>query len=203
MLEHWQAAWMAIGATRADAKLCTTLLQCYDQPHRKYHTKQHLDECLVQLALLRDIAEHPSEVEIALWFHDAIYDVYRHDNELRSAEWAQSALTEAGGDAAVAKRIYQLVMATRHQAQAASPDELVLIDVDLSILGAAQTRFDEYEQQVREEYGYVPSPLFRRNRRAVLEGFLRRPRIYSTDRFFDLYEARARDNLRLSIGKLV
>ena len=96
----WNAAWQALGA-RADGldALLSALLACYREPHRHYHTVQHLDECFERLAPLRDRAAHPAEVEVALWFHDAVYDVQRHDNEARSATWAVDALTARGVDA--------------------------------------------------------------------------------------------------------
>jgi predicted metal-dependent HD superfamily phosphohydrolase len=81
-------------------------------------------------------------------------------------------------------------------------DENVLVDVDLWILGAAEERFEEYEGQVREEYGWVPGPIYRRKRRAILESFVSRPTIYSTGRFIERYERQARANLARSIARL-
>jgi predicted metal-dependent HD superfamily phosphohydrolase len=169
-----------------DAALLEQLLACYREPHRHYHTLQHLEECFEKLDELRDLAAHPADVELAIWFHDAIYDTRRDDNEARSAAWAK---------ATVGERIAQLVIATRHEAVPADIDAQVLVDVDLSILGAPQPRFEEYERQVREEYRWVPGPIYRRKRRQVLESFLERPTIYSTQRFIERYEAQARRNL--------
>ena len=144
----------------------------------------------------RALAERPDEVELALWFHDAIYDIKGHHNEQRSADWARDALRDAGVDTGSAQRVHDLVMATRHTAVPSAQDERLLVDIDLSILGAERARFDECEQQIRREYAYVPGFLFRRKRREILKGFLDRPAIYSTPHFHDRLEARARDNLR-------
>jgi predicted metal-dependent HD superfamily phosphohydrolase len=198
---RWNAAWTALGA-RPDEALHAGLQQRYDEPHRRYHTLQHLDECFANFALLRDSAVHAEEIEIALWFHDAIYDVARDDNERLSAQWAKRAALEAGAGHAIAHRLHELVMVTKHDALATTHDEQILVDVDLSILGAVPERFDEYEQQVREEYAAVPAPVFRDRRRAILEAFLARDRIYGTEQFAALLEARARENLRRSIDKL-
>jgi predicted metal-dependent HD superfamily phosphohydrolase len=81
-------------------------------------------------------------------------------------------------------------------------DEKILVDVDLSILGAKSERFDEYERQVREEYSWVPAPIFRSKRKATLAEFLNRPTIFNTEKFVGVYEARARENLRRSVAKL-
>jgi predicted metal-dependent HD superfamily phosphohydrolase len=92
-------------------------------------------------------------------------------------------------------------MATRHQAVPESADAKVLVDVDLWILGAPQPRFDEYEAQVREEYGWVPALVYRKKRREVLGSFAARPAIYHTAPFVQRYEAQARANLARSLAK--
>lgn len=192
----WQRAWAGIGAAGDGGALFAQLKAAYAEPQRHYHTQQHLGECLSAFYDVRALAEHPDEVELALWFHDAIYDIKGHDNEQRSADWAREVLRDAGVAGEAAQRVHDLVMATRHTAVPSGHDERLLVDIDLSILGAERTRFDEYEQQIRREYAYVPGFLFRRKRREILKGFLDRPAIYSTPYFHDALEARARDNLR-------
>jgi predicted metal-dependent HD superfamily phosphohydrolase len=93
-------------------------------------------------------------------------------------------------------------MATCHDAVPNEPDEKVLVDVDLSILGEAPDRFDEYEDQVREEYSWVPAVVFWTKRREILRGFLARASIFNTREFVEAYEARARANLERSIKRL-
>jgi predicted metal-dependent HD superfamily phosphohydrolase len=174
----------------------------YAEAHRHYHTAQHLEECFDALDAIRGEAERPGEVELALWFHDAIYDTRRHDNEHRSAEWAWSVAAEAGLDAKVGERVAALVMATRHDATPVGADACVLVDVDLSILAAEPLRFDEYERQVREEYRWVPEPVFRRERRKILRRLLARPALFNTTRMRESHERRARANLDRSLARL-
>ena len=95
-----------------------------------------------------------------------------------------------------------MVMATRHNAVPEGADAQILIDIDLSILGAEAQRFDEYERQIREEYAWVPGILFRRERRKILEQIVERPRIFNTEHFFKTLEVRARGNLERSIRQL-
>lgn len=90
-------------------------------------------------------------------------------------------------------------MATQHAALPQTPDQGVLVDVDLSILAASPMRFAEYEAQVRDEYAWVPGWLFRRKRRAVLKDFLAREKIYSTEHFRTRLEATARRNLEIAV----
>lgn len=201
-LRRWQSLWRELGASDSDDELFRRLVACYSEPHRKYHTMQHLEECFAHFEGVRSFAEHASEVEFALWFHDAIYNTKKKDNEERSAEWARDSALSAGLAVDQAGRIFELVMATMHNAVPEGRDAAVLVDIDLGILGADAARFDEYEVQVREEYSWVPGPLYRAGRRKILQEFAKREHIYSTEYFRAEYEARARDNIARSLARL-
>ena len=198
---RWQAAWQALG-TAGREDLHAELLARYAEPHRAYHTQQHLRECLALFDEVRGLAAHPAEIEIALWFHDAIYDVRRHDNEVRSADWARDALLDAGVTHDVAGRVEALVLATRHSVAPQTADEQLLVDIDLAILGAAPARFAEYEAQIGVEYGHVPQPLFNQKRGEILAGFLARPVLYGTDAMRARFETAARRNLQHALAAL-
>lgn len=200
LLANWTNAWRELGVASADAALCIELQRRYSEPQRHYHTMQHLGECLAWFEQEKRLAERPGEVALALWFHDAVYDVHAHDNEARSADWARSAMLERGATKEAAERVHALVMATRHDAVPEGRDAELLIDIDLSILGAERARFDEYERQVHAEYAFVPDEIRRPRRRAILQRFLARPAIYTTPRMHALLEARARANLARSIA---
>jgi predicted metal-dependent HD superfamily phosphohydrolase len=160
----------------------------YAEPHRKYHTLEHIEHCLAEFDPRQ--AREPEAVELAIWFHDAVYDTKAHDNEEKSAELLLSLIPEA-------TRAAELVLVTKHH-RASTPDEALLVDIDLAILGQPEERFDRYERQIREEYAWVPEPIFRQKRGEILEGFLARPFIYQTEPFRAKYEAAARANLSRS-----
>ena len=191
----WAVAWADAGLPGLGHELRDALWAAYAQPQRRYHTQQHLSECLALWEALRSHAEYPGEVGLALWFHDAVYEVKASDNELRSADWARQALLAAGAQAAMAQRVHALVMATCHAAPTATADEALLVDIDLAILGADAARFAEYERQVRDEYAWVPGFLYRRKRREVMRGFAQRQPLYLTSAVRDRLEAQARRNL--------
>jgi predicted metal-dependent HD superfamily phosphohydrolase len=197
----WQRCRRLLPGFAGD-RLYDELVAAYAEPPRKYHTLQHLTECIAGFEATRGLAERPDEVELALWFHDAVYDVQARDNEARSAAWLLRAALECGAGPALAARLHALVMVTRHVAVPASADEQLLVDIDLSILGAGVERFDGYERQVREEYAWVPAEDYRRGRRAVLAGFSSRPRIYGTAGIHDRLEVQARANLDRSLRRL-
>lgn len=199
-LTSWSRAWKGLLAAGDGRLSMELLLQKYAESPRKYHTLQHLGECLSLFDELSDQAEHPAEVEMALWFHDAIYELKRHDNEEQSAALARTVLTAAAVAPASIQRIEDLILATRHTALPVSPDKQLLVDIDLAILGADTLRFAEYEKQIRDEYSFVPKWIFNHKRSAILQTFLARERIYSTDVMFAKREAEARINLRAAIG---
>ncbi len=196
--DGWHQAWAGLGA-RPPAALLPQLCAAYAEPHRHYHTLQHRDECLTLLAEHRGQAAHPHEVALALWFHDAVYDVQAADNEARSADWARDALQAAGVAAAEAGRVHALVMVTCHGRPEAAPpmdaDTRLLLDIDLAILGAPAGRYAEYERQIRAEYAHVPAAVFEPRRRQLMAGFLARTPLYRTAALRARREAQARINL--------
>lgn len=199
--ERWRSLWAQAGVS-PDSGLFRKLIAAWSEPHRHYHTLQHLRECLANFETLRHLPKHPVEVGFAIWFHDAIYDVTRHDNEAHSAAWAKSEILKAGLAEETAERVAGLIMATRHNATPVGIDATVLVDIDLWILGAPPERFDEYERQVREEYGHLPDAVFRQGRLAILQQFLARPALFGTPEFLGAHEQQARANLTRSIALL-
>ena len=199
---RWLDLWSRLGAQGSGASIFAQLAAAYAEPGRAYHTAGHVRDCLVELDLSRGLAQYPNEVEAALWFHDAVYRPGGSDNEAQSAELARTALSMGALPREVADRTAALVLATRHAGVLHSPDEQLICDIDLSILGREPRIFDAFERRIRREYAWVPDPMYRRERSAVLSGFLRRRSIFQTDQFRQRYEALARANLERLIAKL-
>jgi predicted metal-dependent HD superfamily phosphohydrolase len=199
--QRWTMTWNRL-ARPAPAPLFDELAARYSEPQRRYHTLQHLDECFTRLDELRADMCDAAAVELALWFHDAVYDVRRGDNEARSADWAAACLADAGVPAVLIGKVQALIMATCRHDAAGDPDTMALVDADLAILGMAGARFLEYEAQIRAEYAHVPDPVFTSKRRDVLAHFLLRPAIFATRTFALRYEEQARDNLAAALQRL-
>lgn len=195
----WQRAWQGLQLQPAEG-LMEQLLVAYSEPQRHYHTLQHLGECLMHFDAVQHLAQKPAEMELALWFHDAVYEVKAQDNELRSAQWAVNALQHSGAGDALCQRVHALIMATCHSATPVDADTQLLVDIDLAILGASPERFAEYDEQVRAEYSWVPKLIYGFKRKQVLQSFLQRPQIYSTAHFQQSLEIQARSNLRKATG---
>jgi predicted metal-dependent HD superfamily phosphohydrolase len=178
------------------------LAAAYDEPHRAYHTTAHIVACLAELDAVRQLCDAPDQVEAALWYHDAIYDTHAADNEARSAAWARAVLSEAGVPPSTIETIAHLILITAHNRLPETRDQRVLLDIDLSILGAPKETFDAYEREIRVEYEWVPEEQYRTARARVLQSFLDRSHIYSTAQVAERLEQQARANLRRSIERL-
>ena len=175
-------------------RLGADLLRRWSEPHRAYHDVEHLAEVLAALDELADPA--PRAVRLAAWFHDAVYDPQRDDNEERSAQLAEVTLADAGLDPAEVVEVQRLVRLTAtHDPAAEDSDGHLLCDADLAILGSSSARYARYVEAVRREYGYVAEPEFRAGRTQILRGFLDRPAIYRTSLGRERWESAARRNI--------
>ncbi len=179
------------------------LVTAYQEPHRQYHTLEHVAEVLrvVPRLLPTDIDSRP--VLLAAWFHDAVYNPRAADNEARSADLAEKLLPGVGVPTDVAGEVRRLVMATAH-AGVAPPDPaaVALIDSDLAILGASPVRYRRYAAAIRAEYAHVPDADYRVGRARVLQRFLDRPAIYRHPLMRAEGEAAARANMAAELAGL-
>lgn len=199
--EQWQGLMdrLSLGPNRETFR---DLHAAYSEKHRHYHTTGHIDHCLGLFEQYRELASRPDEVELALWFHDAIYRPLSRDNEARSAEWARDFVIENGLDDAMVDRVTALIMATVHEAPAEEKDTRLLVDIDLSILGSSEKEYRRFESDVRQEYRWVPGIIYRKERSRILQSFVDRESIYSTPDLRDRFEASARRNLEDAIVRL-
>jgi len=175
------------------------LVARHAESHRAYHTLAHVAFCLDEFERVRSLAAKPNEAEMALWFHDAVYEPTASDNEARSATLARQACMAMKLPHAFSKRVYHLVIATQHAGVPSDPDAQLVADIDLAVLGQPPADYDAYERRVRREYSDVSDVDFWTGRAAILRKLLSRPRVYATDPFHARYEEAARANLARSI----
>ena len=194
----WHTATNAVPPTDAFARL----VAMYSEPHRCYHNLAHIEDCLGEFDRAKQLATDPTAVELAIWFHDAVYDPRAADNEERSAELAKDWLSDLHASDALTDSVGRLVLATKSHDASLHADAPLLADVDLSILGKPPEQFWQYERQIREEYAWVEKSVFAAKRAEILRRFLARERIYQTDIFFHRMEAQAQANLRASVQRL-
>lgn len=188
-------AWSEAGAE---------LLRRWDEPHRRYHDLAHLEDVLHHLDVLRDDGEPvPVTVELAAWFHDAVYALAPGADEQRSAELAHDRLTRLGAGPAAVAEVERLVLLTASHAPAVGDAAgAVLCDADLAILASSPRRYARYAAAVRAEYARVPDDDFRRGRAAVLAGLLAHEHLFATASGRARWEAPARQNLSHELALL-
>ena len=167
----------------------------YGESHRHYHTAAHIAHCLRQFDLAVDRMDEADAVEMALWFHDAIYDIPGEDNELRSAELF-AARAAARGAEPLRSGVHRLIMVTTHRdAPPETLDESYMVDIDLSGFGLPWEEFLRESRAVRAERPQVPDADFYPRQKKFLESLVARPVLYRTDFFRERLEARARRNI--------
>lgn len=177
----------------------------YADPARAYHGQRHIDLLLALHGEIRAHLHAADAVELAIWYHDAIYVALRPDNETASAALLRADLAGLA-DPHLIETAATLVLATRtHQVPAGISPALAadcawFLDMDLAILGADPATFAWYDQAIRIEYAAVPEAEWRARRPRVLADFLARDRLYLTEHFHTRCDARARDNLRAAIA---
>lgn len=193
-----QRRWRALFPTPDVAKCDTVfadLMKRYAEPWRQYHNLEHLLMVLDWISTLRSVA--PLTVHLAGWFHDAVYDPKRSDNEEQSAELARKSLAELGMEAPSLAEVGRLILLTKtHQTVVEDDSGAVLLDADLTILSFPWASYCEYARGIRAEYSFVSDEAYRAGRKEVLSRFLSRPWIYATQSMREGGEESARANLQ-------
>jgi predicted metal-dependent HD superfamily phosphohydrolase len=177
------------------------LVTKYSEKHRAYHNLSHINY-LLEEAKNFEFADFEA-VFWATWFHDAIYEPKRSDNEIESAKMAVKILSKLSLRDDKIIKIEQIILATQtHSAENLDDDGKIFLDLDLSILGANREIYQNYSRAIRREYAHVPNFLFRRGRKQILENFLKRETIYFTENLRERFEKPARLNLSNEIKEL-
>lgn len=206
-LDLLQRRWVRLlegyGVAPADAyPPFDRLVVAYSEPHRHYHTLEHLGEMFRVVGRLG--LNDPAPVDLAVWYHDAVYDTRAKDNEARSADLAVRELTTLRIPAEVVEQVRTLVLTTDHAnpPPAINGQVAVLLDADLAILGASPERYRRYADDIRKEYDWVPEEAYRSGRAEVLRRVLATPHIYRTGPMVEEGEARARANIQAELERL-
>ncbi|NUR57372.1 MAG: metal-dependent phosphohydrolase [Catenulispora sp.] len=198
--------WLILaGITPESIRLGDDLVARWSEPHRRYHTLDHLTRVLDAVDEFGGYADDLTAVRYAAWFHDAVYDSGEAstDNEELSAQLAEQELPALHVPAERIAEVGRLVRLTKGHAVALDDHNgAVLCDADLTILGSSAHDYATYAQAIRHEYAEFPDDLFRPGRAAVLRGLLELPALFRTPKAVERYEERARANLAAEIAEL-
>lgn len=145
--------------------------------------------------------DRPDAFTLGWLFHDVAYDTRCHDNEEQSAGLLKKKGKEWGLPDDLIERASRFVLVTKHGViKAETPDEKLMADLDMSILGRPVNVYENYEGAVRREYGWVSEGDWRKGR----GDFLRRVEspFFHTRHFSDRYEGQTRANIAQALRKL-
>lgn len=172
------------------------LVEEYSAPGRYYHNLQHLQTLLaLQRTYAHDIRNN-DVLQLAIFFHDEIYNVQQSDNEELSALAAGRFLKQTTLPAYQILTVMDFIRATKTHAGDDHDEDLnYFLDFDLSILGSPADVYDQYATQIRKEYIIYPDEVYKPGRKKVLAHFLEKPVIYRTAVFREQYEVQARRNI--------
>ncbi len=200
-----RTAWRSCaGDTHSSRAVLEAVLERHREPHRQYHTIRHVAWVIRHVAALTGVEPHrdAGAIVAAACFHDAIYVPGAVDNEAASARLAVTELRSLGWDDVRVEHVSAMVVSTAHHQAGADPDERVLLDADLAVLGADPNAYAAYVTGVRAEYAHVDDAAWRIGRAAVLEGFLERAHIFATATAQERFEPHARANLAAELATL-
>jgi predicted metal-dependent HD superfamily phosphohydrolase len=202
-------AWQYLIAGRPEARgdivgTGERLLDRWSDPQRRYHDLVHLGTVLGHLAVLAEHAFDPDAVRIAAWYHDAVYEA-RRDDEERSAKLAEQELGRAGLrlDPALVAEVGRIVRVTAtHDPTPGDRNAEALCDADLAVLAGSPGRYAAYVSAVRAEYAHLSDSTFRVGRAKVLQSLLDGPSLFRTPHGQQNWEVPARANIALELVNL-
>jgi len=179
------------------------LVQAYESEKRYYHNLAHIKHLFDLLAPLAAHMHDKQAIYLAIFYHDIVYNSLRQDNEWQSALLAQKQLAQMQVPTTVIQRVTTLIVATKtHIAPKNDQDCAYFLDADLAILGASSHIYTQYSQQIREEYAWIPTFVYRRGRKRVLTQLLQKKPLYYTSHFRQQFEMQALKNLHAAIALL-
>jgi len=199
------ARWTdVVGDTSGARERGEELLRRWAEPHRRYHDLTHLTAVLGRVDdLVRaepGTAADADAVRLAGFFHDAVYDPTKPDNEQQSAALVRDVLDPLGVPETRVHEVIRLVLLTAtHEVADADGDGAVLCDADLAVLAGDPAAYAAYAVAIREEYAHVPEPVFRAGRAQVLAGLLAHDVLFRTGTGRSWWEAAARHNVETEL----
>ncbi|MEM8718126.1 MAG: hypothetical protein AAGE84_02300 [Cyanobacteria bacterium P01_G01_bin.39] len=209
LISQLRASWFdALEQFQADPNLAESvfanLIKAYSDKKRHYHNLHHLQHILDSLTEVQALIVHFPALQLCAWFHDYIYDPQAIDNEMESAIAAEKILSKLRVNFDTLRLAQQIILSTRkHEPFLEETDNLIFLDVDLSILGTSPDKYLAYSQAIRQEYSHLSDRDYQTGRQQVLTQFLVKDRIYYTDYFYQKLESSARENLQTEINNLV
>lgn len=198
--EYWNSTILKYTDELYADELFSNILQHYSEKDRHYHNLTHIQKMLDFSFLHADKIQDIETLQLAIFYHDIIYNSLSKNNETDSAALAIEQLSRTNFPKEKIRLVEQFIVSTqKHFPLIVHSDLHYFLDFDLAILGTDRTIYADYAEKIRKEYKWVPAFLYNKNRKKVLQHFLERKHIYFTATFRNQYEIIARENLAFEI----
>jgi len=168
---------------------------------RHYHTLRHV------ISMLENIKDFKlgsfndtSKLELAIWFHDIIYDATSNNNEELSANQFSLFAEVIGLDEKIIKEVYWMIRVTTHKGTPQTRLEDIICDLDLREFANDRQKLNTIE--VRREFSHLSNEEWKFGRTMFVQSMLNKEFIYHTDEYRRLLEDTARNNLQKELDTL-
>lgn len=165
----------------------------YSHDSRYYHNLSHIRSMISLSKQFEKQVEDYDSFLFSVFYHDAIYDTAKNDNEKQSSLLLRDHLIKTTFDKI--EKCMKLIESTANHIAINDFDFSLFLDIDLSILGESWSHYQNYMSNIRKEYNNFDEQTFNSGRLKVLKSFLENKNIYKTEYFKDKYELQARSNM--------
>lgn len=204
MRHHWAQLCHNIGMDDVDIdRIWVVIRNRYSESHRYYHTLEHIEDMLKQRlgAPLDDVVT----VDLAIIYHDIVYDPTSKTNEEDSAQLFRGCfdwVSLVNVDIEMVCKYIELTKA--HDVSAADDNDLkMFIDIDMSILGRDREGYTVYARKIRQEYIHIPDAAYCQGRAAFLRSVISSDkRIFASEMYWGMFEEKARENMNWECSQL-
>lgn len=171
------------------------LIDRYSESHRHYHNLEHIT-ILFNLASAHGLRLTIPQ-QMAIWYHDCVYDPKRKDNETQSCEvLLKHHDTDPHG---FLNRAICIIMDTKTHTSNDHESQTVL-DLDLAGLGFDYETYQYTTSLIRKEYEHLSNEEWLAGRKLFLNNLLSRDHIFYTPWARDFYETKARRNIERELS---
>jgi len=185
------------------SKCFDEIILAHEDEGRYYHNLEHLNDLFTELEQASHLIDDFNLVNIAVFYHDIIYNPTANNNEEKSAEFSSNHLKLMGASEQLIKSVHEAIIRTKKHSESENNNINLFTDADLSILATKPEDYKNYSQKIRYEYITYPSYLFDKGRIQALKQLMDTGRIFKTEYFYKLYEKQALDNLQDELKSLV
>ena len=200
---RWNDLWARLGVTDKAwvRRQFRRMLKRYGERHRAYHIWDHIEYGLDMLFRHAHLAENFDAILIAWFLHDIVYHTKTRgkralSNETLSANYADRLLRRAGVPAEFRAMVRDLILATLHNPELVTTrDQMLMVDIDWSVLGWPWERYIVYVAKVRREYAKYTDKAFGIGRLGWIAKARWRDRHFHLDEFNDAYNEQVKANL--------